>query len=307
MRACVAFLCFAVAFATSPRRVAEREAHHLLKSPRRVAEKQVHNLLASRRRNSTLHTGSQHCVPAGMTVASVFYGELQMVTLGSKDIVSDSIMRTGFWEVHSPESMAAKAHTTPASKKGVMLDIGANIGYYSLMFASRGYHVIAVEPMTRNRRALEASICLNPHLKSLITVVPAALTSPGESEDTYCVIRSTNYKINIGNGQMHCEGDPMYKPCTAGDGNCETVPVKTLDTVLADLAPSAIGTVKMDVEMHECAVLQGGASLFKKYRPKLLQIETEWGNASSCVQKAAETYGYHLVKDGPDTRMVADL
>lgn len=240
-----------------------------------------------------------------MTVASAFYGQLQMVTLGRKDIVSSVIMSSGFWEVHSPAMMARKAGTTVAEKgDGVLLDIGANIGYYSLMFALRGYHVIAVEPMTRNRKALEATLCLNPKLKSLITVVPAALSSPGEAEGTRCVVRSTNDKINIGNGAMTCQGNPKFKPCEVGNSDCEEVPVKTLDTVLAELAPSGVGTVKMDVEGHECAVLQGGASLFTKYHPKLVQAETEWGNSSSCVWAAAQKYGYRLVRDGPDTRMV---
>merc|ERR1719436_1287957 len=87
---------------------------------------------------------------------------------------------------------------------GTFLDIGANLGYYSLLFAHKGYKVIAVEPMTRNRRAIEASLCLNPDLRGRVTVIPAALVAPDEVAGRHCVIRSTNLAANIGNGYLKC-------------------------------------------------------------------------------------------------------
>ena len=40
-----------------------------------------------------------------------------------------------------------------------LLDIGANVGWFTLALASRGYHVIAFEPFCENRKALKHSIC----------------------------------------------------------------------------------------------------------------------------------------------------
>ena len=88
--------------------------------------------------------------------------------------------------------MAANANTS-LSENATLLDIGANLGYYTLLFASKGHRVVAVEPMTRNRKALEGSICLNPQFKDRITVVPVALANQGEVADMRCVIKSTNY------------------------------------------------------------------------------------------------------------------
>mmetsp|Transcript_30625 Transcript_30625/g.95161 ORF Transcript_30625/g.95161 Transcript_30625/m.95161 type:complete len:312 (+) Transcript_30625:76-1011(+) len=244
------------------------------------------------------------CVPPGMRAVPVHAGAFDMVVLGDNDIVSRALARTGRWEVGSLEEMARKVNTT-LPKTGVLLDIGANIGYYSLMFAHRGYHVVAVEPMTRNRKAIEGSLCLNPHLRSLVTVVPAALVAPAEAGSTHCVIRSSNYRINIGNGVLNCGSkDAGFKPCSKSDQNCEEVPVKTLDQVLADVAPPSVTVVKMDIEGYECNMLKGGASLFSSYKPKLVQAETKFGNSSTCIHEVAAANGYALFPDRVDTRLL---
>jgi len=186
---------------------------------------------------------------------------------------------------------------------GTMLDIGANIGDYTMLFASRGYHVIAVEPMTRNRRAMEATLCLNPELKDKVTIVPAALVAPNEVADRRCVIKSTNYDINIGNGYLTCGKD--VEGCKDGDANCEEVPVKTLSTALSELNVKAVDVVKMDVENFECHVFAGGEEMFTKYHPKLLQVETMWGNTGKCVADMANKYSYNAIKVGDNTEMVA--
>jgi len=240
------------------------------------------------------------CVPPGMRAAPVKGQNFSMVVLGVNDIVSQDVVTQGFWEVRSPGEMAAKAGAT-LPDGAVLLDIGANIGYYTLLFANVGHRVVAVEPMTRNRQALEGSLCLNPHLRNLVTVVPAALVDTKEQQTVkHCIVKSTNYAINIGNGYLNCSAAAS---CAPGDVNCEQVPTKTLDMVLAEVAPKAVDVVKMDVESYECNVFAGGASLFEKYHPRLLQVETAWGNSSQCVSEAASKYSYDLVKDGANTEM----
>ena len=69
--------------------------------------------------------------------------------------------------------LASAAAVLP--RPSTFLDIGANLGYYTLLFAQYGHDVLAVEPMAYNRNALAASLCLNPTLASRITLVAAAL------------------------------------------------------------------------------------------------------------------------------------
>jgi len=190
-------------------------------------------------------------------------------------------------------------------KQGTLLDIGANIGDYTMLFASKGYNVIAVEPMTRNRAAMQATLCLNPEFKKRVTIIPAALVAPDEVADKRCVIRSTNYNINIGNGFLTCGKSADVKPCSAADTNCEDVPVKTLSTALEEVGVKSIDVVKMDVENYECHVFAGGESLFTKYHPKLLQVETMWGKTGECVADMAKKFSYSTYKVGDNTEMIA--
>ena len=85
--------------------------------------------------------------------------------------------------------MASMLPITLPKHGGVFLDVGANLGYYSVLFASRGWRVVAVEPMARNRAALRASLCLNPHLTASVSLHSRALVSPSQS-GLRCVARS---------------------------------------------------------------------------------------------------------------------
>jgi FkbM family methyltransferase len=232
--------------------------------------------------------------------AKVLNGAFNMALRKKDDIVSNFIRYYGYWELHEPHDMAGKSgHMIPAG--GTLLDIGANMGYYTLLFASRGYKVIAVEPMTHNRIALETSLCMNPELKHLVTVVPAALVAPEQVHTTRCVIRAPDYDIhvhkymkNVGNGVLSCGNATEVKLCAKDEDNCEEPPVKSLDMVLAELAPATVDVVKMDVEDFECHVLDGGQSLFTKYQPGLLQIETENPTVQACVKDQAARHGYGM-------------
>lgn len=242
-------------------------------------------------------------LPPGMRKVHVSAG-FTMVVLGPNDIVSQSIATTGYWEVSSISQIASHASTSIA-EDAVFLDIGANLGYYTLLFAHQGHKVIAVEPMTRNRMALQASICLN-NLQQSISVVSAALSTAEDANgpNRSCVVRSTNTEINIGNGHLYCAGDAP--PCAAGEQNCEMVPVKTLDAVLTELAPASVDVVKMDVEEYECNVLAGGASLFDTFKPSLLQIEVTNVNSRECVSQKATQYGYSLHPAGDNMLMTRE-
>ena len=69
-----------------------------------------------------------------------------------------------------------------ASSSGTsFVDIGANVGWYSFMYAQHGYEVLAVEPMTANRALINATMCKNPDVASRISVVAAALTDKATS------------------------------------------------------------------------------------------------------------------------------
>jgi FkbM family methyltransferase len=180
------------------------------------------------------------------------------------------------------------------------LDIGANMGFYSLLFAAAGYDVIALEPLAHNRRAIEATLCLNPALAPRIRLVPVALGMP-RSESEVCVIESST-ATNRGNGVMRC-GEGLA--CTHSRKVCEQVRLRTLDAVLAELAPRSIEIVKMDIEGAECDALRGGQSLFVKYAPQLVQVELKKPKVAACALEEAARHGYRFgQKRGHDQNAV---
>ena len=72
-----------------------------------------------------------------------------------------------------------------------MLDIGANMGTYSLVAAAFGYTARAFEALPRSVQAIQQTLCWNPQLRERLTLFPYAL---GE-EDGTCEIVSDPSKV----------------------------------------------------------------------------------------------------------------
>lgn len=231
-------------------------------------------------------------VPAGMLKVRTGLAGVEMVVRSEENHISRDGDKKGWGKFRNVSDMAKEMGVT-LPRRGVFLDVGANVGYYSLLFAQAGWSVIAVEPMTQNRQALEATLCLNPALKPLVTVVSAAMGTERDAKQGTCTVRSHD-ATHAGDGVLECGRAAV--PCgkTDGDANvlCEDVLMKTMDAVLAELRPPSVDVVRVDVEGSECGVFEGGASLFKKYHPRALKVENASRATSGCVNRLAEKYGY---------------
>ena len=85
------------------------------------------------------------------------------------------------------------------------VDIGANIGTFTIAMAMAGYNVIAFESLRINQQALRLSICAN-QLMDRITVFNVALGK----EATNCTIFS--HPLNTLNGNIVCGTNPKPMP-----------------------------------------------------------------------------------------------
>lgn len=132
----------------------------------------------------------------------------------------------------------------------LVVDVGANVGYFSIIAARAGVPVLAVEPGELNLEALRTNVARY----SLVEVCEAAVSDRAGSVPLY------------GSGQ----GASVQR----GWGGMEstyssTVMAVTLDALLADRGGRLL--VKIDVEGHENAVLAGArATLARSPRPVLL-------------------------------------
>jgi FkbM family methyltransferase len=235
------------------------------------------------------------------------------------DRVSTAIQTIGHWEISHPDSIMHAARTR-LSSRGTFLDIGAQLGYYSLMFASIGYRVVAIEPMLQNILALQASKCHNsPGLGDQISILHAAAVSPDQQAGSSCAVLSpwrgtTN---DFSSGIMECvnQTHKSYGNQCARKHNgkilkanhtyffhyrrfCQQVlpPLKTLDDILNDsLHLSPVDIVKIDVAGAECEVLSGGRrGLFHDRRPSLLVIHTNSPRTDVCIASISTEYGYSV-------------
>lgn len=238
-------------------------------------------------KKAPLNMGASCALAAGLRLANVTsaLGTFLMAVLAAKDTVSESILANGYWEIRSPAQLSELAGRprTALAPNGTFLDIGANLGFYSLLFAQHGYSVLAVEPMLMNRRAIETSLCLNPQLRRRVTLVPTALAASASAGP--CVVRADDR--SAGNGVLFCGGDegtcarPVSRKGRNADAQnaahmtlCEEVPIQTLDALLARMAPMLplpLVAAKLDIEGAECNVLAGGASIFSSYRAAFVQ------------------------------------
>ena len=96
---------------------------------------------------------------------------------GVRDIVSESISSNGSWErgdteklmslLPHDEALHGEKIDGSARKKGVFLDVGANVGWFSMVALRLGHEVIAFEPFDSNVELICASLGENFHLHQL--------------------------------------------------------------------------------------------------------------------------------------------
>jgi FkbM family methyltransferase len=140
-----------------------------------------------------------------------------------------------------------------ARGRGVLLDVGANIGMIciALLQQRRFARAVAVEPSPRNLRLLEHNVEQNG-LRDRVTIVPCALSSAdGELELELSEYNSGDNRIRHDGsaGAWREEGREVVK-----------VPVRTLDGVLAEQGVDArdVCLAWVDIQGHEGYFLGGG-------------------------------------------------
>jgi len=132
---------------------------------------------------------------------------------------------------------------------GSALDIGANIGIHSLLFAQKYDRVVAFEPHPQTFRLL--SVNLENYAQNAIALNIALYS------DSRRLVLADARPGNIGAASLHGSQD-------SADGF--EVVTRALDEV-AQLADLPIGLMKIDTEGTEYEVLLGAESLIEKNKP----------------------------------------
>ena len=132
--------------------------------------------------------------------------------------------------------------------KIVVVDVGANLGYFSLLAASMGFKVVSFEPMNRNVAKFLSSIARN-HFEDKVILYQNAMTY--SSCDS--VWMTETHSSNQGNGKIQRRA--TSKQGTYGRDYVETI---RIDDAIHD---TDVLWMKIDVEGSEGAVLNGAKRL----------------------------------------------
>lgn len=165
---------------------------------------------------------------------------------------------------HSPEVALIKRLSDPEAS---FVDIGANIGYFSLLAAKYYAGVVAIEPSQFNLNYLKNNLRLNPALASKIRVLPVAV---GEQATSATLFRPVDQPLAA-----------SLSPVPGFYTEEEVVSCEPLDTLLEGV--TSIATIKIDTEGAEYNILKGGRRTIEKYRPWVIcevsdQMQRRFGN-----------------------------
>jgi len=149
-------------------------------------------------------------------------------------------------------------------------DIGAHIGYASLMFAALvgdGGRVVAFEPSTFNLARMREHFEKNSVLAQRIKIMPVAVSNE-EREFEFVVSADVDGGMSSGS-HLDASFAPL-EPSAYDRFQRIRVPGITLDGAVArgDIPPADI--IKIDVEGAESFVLEGGSKFVHERRPILL-------------------------------------
>lgn len=145
---------------------------------------------------------------------------------------------------------------------GLFLDIGANSGLFSLMVASLGQtSSIAFEPFPKIHELLKCNIELNQFSDKIQTERLAISNITGQLK--------FYVPTNIGLIETSASLEPNFKNQHSDIIDVES---STLDDYLQaqGLKECPISVIKIDVEGHEPAVLEGAFKTIQKYRPIII-------------------------------------
>ncbi len=166
------------------------------------------------------------------------------------------------------------------SPGGVFYDVGAHIGFFSLIAARRvgpTGSVLAVEADPENAKRISDHVSRNAF--SQIEVISAAPWSQAGklrfARSGPQSSRNTGSVVELG-GPVGCKELIEQEAIT-------------LDSIFLNHRPPQI--VKLDVEGAETEVLKGASKLFQEGRPVLL-CEVHSGDAASCVTSWLKALGY---------------
>jgi FkbM family methyltransferase len=196
-----------------------------------------------------------------------------------------------FWEgVEGYEYAVVNVFMDVLKNVTTFFDIGANIGYYSLVAKAVNplVKVVAFEPMPGPQNYFNKNKALNG-FEDIVVEAIALSDKKGEMEFTSVI----NPKFENVKDQLAGDGSLFAKQ----DGNAKLVkvPVKvdTLDNYVKQNNITSFELMKLDVEAHEDIVLSGATNVLQNFKP-IIMCEVLEGKVEERIQNALQKFDYEF-------------
>jgi FkbM family methyltransferase len=201
-----------------------------------------------------IRAGLNRTTPSGLTRVEVAGGIGRGLSL-ILDLHKEKDLWLGTYELEL--QAAIRRFSQP---KMVAYDVGANIGYVSLLLALAGgprAQVFSFEPLPANLSRLRTHIKMN-NLQSRVKVIPAAV---GDS------IGRARFLVHASGGMGKLEGSDGRETRYEGEIEVETL---ALDDFVWSQGNPPPTMIKIDVEGGEAKVVQGTSRILEVSRPVIL-------------------------------------
>ncbi len=143
-----------------------------------------------------------------------------------------------------------------------VIDVGANVGEFSLFAANRGARVLAIDPDHRNTAALAANL----KRSSSVTIAGVACADFDGTHQFYNAVRSAD--------------SSLVKPAR-GHSRISSVKTKRLDSLAVEFGITSVAVLKIDAQGSEPEVLRGAAGILTNTKIVAVDVSAERNGRST--------------------------
>ena len=195
--------------------------------------------------------------------------KFNMYVYRKSDVVSQRIINSKKYESFQTKAMIDALNYYSKKKKIknediYIIDIGANIGWYSFIFGKYGYKIISFEASEINNYILKKNYCLNKETN--VTLINKGLYNEEKKCEIHVAIG------NEGDGTIVCKENlnitKEFFKNKAGE-----IMLTKLSNYIPFLSEKNLVLIKMDVEGSEGKAIEGGIELITKYHVPFIFTE----------------------------------
>jgi len=179
--------------------------------------------------------------------------------------VSEKIKNHGLWDPMILGPMQFILQQSPCDSDSIVLDVGANIGFFGLFALSMHCDTVMFEPQKQTAAAIRASLCINEHIYRRKGLRAALIAKPVAKQST--VMFPTKYTVH---GQN--TGGISRMDCSNAEAKCEEFASVSLDEFVLgpmgkglSMGKQRIRVLKVDVEGYEGDVFESMTQLLQRH------------------------------------------